>query len=91
MNPIYLFTTPLLLLAGASLFAWMISGQRLPTLCPSVGDLLVLPFVGLYLLMLLVPCWVCCGIEFLAPRSKGQSGEPRSSAQPSRRPHHAAT
>ena len=91
MNPIYLFTTPLLLVACASLFAWMTSGQRLRTLCPSAGDLLMLPFVGLYLLMLLAGGWVCCGVEFLAPRSEAESGEQPSRPQPSRHPHHAAT
>ena len=91
MNTIYLSAAPLLLLACAPLFAWMISGQRLRTLCPSAADLLVLPFVGRYLLMLLVPAWVYRCIEFLAPCYEGKFGERHSSPQLPRRPHHSAT
>ena len=91
MNTIYLYATPLFLLACASLFAWIMSKQRLRTLCPSASDLLVLPFVGLYMLMLLVPCWVCCCVEFLVPCSEGEFGERHSNPQLSRHPHHSTT
>ena len=91
MNTTYLSAAPLLLLACASLCAWMMSGQRLRTLCPSAADLLVLPFVGLYLLLFLVPAWVCRGIEFLTPCAEGKFGERHASPQLSRRPHHSTT
>ena len=91
MNPNYLSAAPLLLLACASLIVWMMSGQRLRTLCPSAGDLLVLPLVGLYLLLLLVPAWVCCCIEFLTPRSEGEFGERQPNPPLARRPHHSTT
>ena len=88
MNTVCIYINPLILLSGAALFAWIISGQCLRALCLSAGDLLALPFAGLYILMLLVGCWVFRCVEFLVPHSEGEFGEQPSSPQLSRRPHH---
>ena len=89
MNTVYIYSTPLILLSGAALFAWIISGQRLRTPCLSAGDLLALPFARLYTLMLLIGCRVFRCVEFLVPHFEGEFGEQPSGPQLSRRPHHA--
>ena len=91
MNPTYLYAAPLLLLASSGLFALYFSSLPLRTLRLSGCDWLILPFVGLYLMLLVVWGWVFNGLEFFAHRPEDDLGEQHSSPQFSRRPHHSTT
>ena len=91
MNPIYLYAAPLLLLAGSALFALYFSGLPLRTLRLSGCDWLILPFVGLYLMLLVVWGGVFNCLESFAHRPEDDLGAQHSSPQFSHHPRHFTT